>query len=69
MRILIVALQSPEASRAGDGVPEPVPSSPTASQGSLPGEARAEQEQALALARGMRDAGRWAPLIVCRRES
>lgn len=65
MRVLIVALQSPEASLAGDG-----PSASLAApQGLLPGEARAEQEQALALARGMRDAGRWAPLIVCRRES
>lgn len=67
MRVLLVALQSPEASRAGEGF------SPTSLQappaGELPGEARAEQEQALALARGMRDAGRWAPLIVCRRES
>lgn len=65
MRVLLVALQSPEASLAGDG-----PSSPAGPpSGELPGEARAEQEQALALARGMRDAGRWAPLIVCRRGS
>lgn len=65
MRVLLVALQSPEASLAGDG-----PSaSPAAPSGELPGEARAEQEQALALARGMRDAGRWAPFIVCRRGS
>lgn len=69
MRVLIVALQSPEASRGGDGVPAAASPSAAAPQGLLPGEARAEQEQALALARGMRDAGRWAPLIVCRRES
>lgn len=69
MRVLIVALQPPEAGRAGGCIPESASSSPAASQGLLPGEARAEQEQALALARGMRDAGRWAPLIVCRRES
>lgn len=69
MRVLIVALQSPEASRGGDGPAASAPSSSAVPQGLLPGEARAEQEQALALARGMRDAGRWAPLIVCRRES
>lgn len=69
MRVLIVALHSPEASRGGDGLAASALPSPAAPQGLLPGEARAEQEQALALARGMRDAGRWAPLIVCRRES
>lgn len=69
MRVLIVALQSPEASRGGDGPAASVPPSPAAPQGLLPGEARTEQEQALALARGMREAGRWAPLLVCRRES
>lgn len=66
MRVLLVALQPPEACLAGDG---PSPSSLPALSEDLPGEARAEQEQALALARGMRDAGRWAPLIVCRRGS
>lgn len=69
MRILLVALQAPDASRAGDGPAASCASSSAASREAFPGEARTEQEQALVLARGMRDAGRWAPLLLCRRES
>lgn len=68
MRILLVALQAPDASRADDDPAAFVPSAASPRE-SFPGEARTEQEQALALARGMRDAGRWAPLLLCRRGS
>ena len=68
MRILLVALQAPAASRAGEWPASSALSAASPGE-SLPGEARTEQEQALALARDMRDAGRWAPLLLCHRNS
>lgn len=61
MRILFIALQrETEAARHADGPP------PGTDPARL---ARLEAEQALAMARSLRDGGRLAPLLVCRRGS
>lgn len=59
MRILFIALQQEaEATRQADGAPA----------GTDPARlARLEAEQALAMVRSLRDGGRFAPLLVCRK--
>lgn len=73
MRVLLIALQQPvtcqrAVARTAHGAPGEDAAAPGAGRAALKA-ARMEEEQALALGLAMRDGGRLAPLLVCRRGS